>query len=60
MTKKIVNDRWPDEQHNGNPDKAHIRIIEPAKKDVAQYNNHQTDIDNHAKQADDEEPVELT
>ena len=60
VTKEIVNDRRPDEQHHGNPNKAHTRIIEPAKKDIAQNDNHQTDIDNHAKQADGEEPVELT
>jgi len=59
VTKEIANNRRPDEQHHGNPDKAHVRIIESAKKDIAQYHNHQADIDNHAKQADGEEPVEL-
>lgn len=59
MAEEIENDRRPDEQCQNKPDKAHIRVIEPPKKDIAQNDYHQADIDCHAKQAEGEEPVEL-
>lgn len=60
VTKEIVKDRRPDEENHGNPDKTHIRVAEPAKKDIPQNDEHKTDIDEYAEQADSQEPVELT
>lgn len=60
VLKEVVNDWWPDEQYQGDPDKAHIRVAERTKKDIPQDDEQKSDIHNHTQQTESEETIELT